>query len=186
MEFLSVGTGSIPGMQQRTVDRTLADALSAADWIPAVIKEIRALKEAGLWSHSDKERSRRWHQATVLRRDMARRLAETRGTERRAAAICLAQPHFAEYAKEFELALSNLEDWTLPEVAALLTMLRERDSHYGDVGWLSRVVELAMRFGPEDRATLRDPLLPLMKAVAEGGIEADRRRRLVRRMAQIL
>ncbi|GII52361.1 hypothetical protein Pth03_07500 [Planotetraspora thailandica] len=169
------------------VDETLASAESSASWLSEALKQIDALEaERRQWLETSGTRGAGAGKRTVAaRRDMAHRLARTRGAERRAATICLAS-RWSGYEKEFALALSGTEEWTFPEVAALLTALQGRSFHWLDEGWLSRVVELAAEFDAEERAMVREPLTSIMKAVAESSIEAAMRRRLVRRIAQAL
>src|SRR3954447_7061870 len=106
-------------MHENAVDGVLANARSTSDWLLNALNRISALdSEADVWyrpPHEDwAQFAKLRDQAVRVRRDMARRLAETRGAERRAAVICLAHSmrengRFSGYETELDLALSSLE-----------------------------------------------------------------------------
>ncbi|MEV0232073.1 DUF4132 domain-containing protein [Nonomuraea sp. NPDC050786] len=172
------------------VDEAVAAALASASWITEAIareRELHSLSHpwslpAG-WTEADGARLRR--EAGKVRRDMVDRLSRERGVARRAAVVCLAQPSLNGYVEELDLALSGSDGWSLVEVAALFTVMRDRDFHYGEEVWLSRVVELVLSFDVEERMVLWDPMKPFIRAVADSGIEAGRRRRLHRLIASV-
>ncbi|MFB4278519.1 DUF4132 domain-containing protein [Nonomuraea sp. MTCD27] len=106
------------------------------------------------------------------------RLSRERGFARRAAAVYLAQATLDDLASELYLALSGSDGWTAAEVAALFTVMREREIHYRDEDWLAPALELAASLDDEDRTIVWEPLRPLVEAVSTSGIEAGARRRL--------
>ncbi|MFD0735350.1 DUF4132 domain-containing protein [Planotetraspora mira] len=170
------------------VDEAVAAAFTSAGWIMEAVARQRELERlsqplsrpAG-WSEARGAKLRR--EAEQVRHDMRSRLSRERGVARRAAAICLARPSLIRYAEELDLALSGSDGWTVQEVAALFTAMRDRGLLYGDDAWLSRVVELALGFRDEERMALWEHMKPLIRAVADSGIEAGKRRRLHRLIA---
>ncbi|KAB8182152.1 hypothetical protein [Microbispora catharanthi] len=134
------------------VDEAVAAALTSGSWVMEAIareRELESLSQpwsrpAG-WTETDGVRLR--IEARKVRREMVDRLSRERGAARRAAVICLARPSLNGYAEELDLALSGSDGWTVVEVAALFTVMRDRDFQYGEDVWLSRVLELALSFG---------------------------------------
>jgi hypothetical protein len=190
-----VGPGNILAMHENAVDGILANARSTSDWLLNALNRISALdSEADVWyrpPHEDwAQFAKLRDQAVRVRRDMARRLAETRGAERRAAVICLAHSmrengRFSGYETELDLALSSLEEWTVPEVATLLTVIQSWDFGYRDDEWLSRLVDLVLSFDAKDRSVFWEPFGPIAASLSRSGIEAAKRRKLQRQAAQV-
>ncbi|MER5326500.1 DUF4132 domain-containing protein [Streptosporangium roseum] len=178
-------------MREFTVDEVIAAASVSAGWLLEAVARERELESrsnpgarlAG-WEEGPSGRTSR--QARRVRADMVRRLSRESGAARRAAAICLARPSLSGYSEELDLALSGSKGWTAVELAALLTVVRSRELCYWDDVWLSRVAELALGFDAEERAVLREPITPLMWAVADSGIEVVRRRELERAIGKVL
>ncbi|MEU7000883.1 hypothetical protein [Nonomuraea sp. NPDC046570] len=178
-------------MREPAVSKVIKDALVTASWIQEVLAQRRTLLRwsspqtcPGPWDEQRGLASRL--QAKQVRRDLNERLSRTEGAERRAAVICLARCTKDRYTEELDLALSGSSGWTVTEIAALLTVLNGFEPRYGDDTWLSRVLDLAQDFDPQERETLRKPIEPLVRAIYDSPIEAARRRRLERLIARVL
>ncbi|MBT2235316.1 DUF4132 domain-containing protein [Nonomuraea sp. NEAU-A123] len=178
-------------MHELTVDETVTSAFVAASWVMETIERERELRGQFHSSLRQDDRDERRamklrREAEHVRRELVRRLRRAEGADRRAAAICLAQPGLDDYFKEVKLALSGSSGWTATDVAALLSVVHRREPYDWDDTWVSQVVDLALDFDITEQHPLREPLTRLIEGMADSSLAPDDRRRLQRRIALAL